>query len=152
LVLWSSGVVVRTIFTNPIHLLYSFMKLYKRYRICEQNYFNFVEWRNDPNKSCSTWEVMNICNWKFFIWINLLLQNLISIYGYKFPIDQKKAHSKIHLCREPLSTKQLVVVGHKRLTTNYIFVVSLSQQNFFAVSRLFAVSFNFNHRQKVILL
>jgi hypothetical protein len=66
LVIWPSGIVVLTIFTNPIHLSYSFMKLYMRYRICEQNYFNFVKRRNNPNKSCSSWEVMKLCNWKYF--------------------------------------------------------------------------------------
>jgi hypothetical protein len=120
------------------------------YMICEQNYFNFVEWRNDHNKSCSSWEVMKICNWNFFIWINLLLQNLISIYGkHNFPIGQKKgsrqttslswaalgkiagcrrprkAHGKLHLCREPLSAK---LCCHEALYLPWVLIFAVGKK------------------------
>jgi hypothetical protein len=39
---------------------------------------------------------------------------------------RKKAHGKKDLCREPLSAKERFVVGHKRLTVNFLFVVSHS--------------------------
>jgi hypothetical protein len=35
------NIVVVTLFTNLIYLSYSFMKLYKRCRFCEQNYYHF---------------------------------------------------------------------------------------------------------------
>jgi hypothetical protein len=92
--------------------------------ICEQSYFNFVEWINDHNKSCSSWEVMNICNWKF------LFETIYFFriwFQYYFPSSRKKvhgkktfllwavlgkiaccrrpreAHGKLACCREPLS-------------------------------------------------
>jgi hypothetical protein len=99
-----------TIFTNPIHLSYSFMKLYKRnrlhlsycfiilykrYRFCEQNYYNCVKCRNYPNKSCTSWELMQLCNWIFLfkliycfnIWFHLMAKII-------YPWARKKAYSK----------------------------------------------------------
>jgi hypothetical protein len=71
LVICSSGIVVATFFTSLIHLSHSFFKLHKRYRFCEQNYYHFVKWSNNPNKNCTCWQVMKVWNfvvYNFFIW------------------------------------------------------------------------------------
>jgi hypothetical protein len=39
---------------------------YKRYSFCEQNYHHFVKWRNNPNRSCTSWEVMKHCSLQLF--------------------------------------------------------------------------------------
>jgi hypothetical protein len=83
--------------------------------ICEQSYFNFVEWINDHNKSCSSWEVMNICNWKF------LFETIYFFriwFQYYFPSSRKKVHGKktfllwavlgkIACCRRPRKSHEL---------------------------------------------
>ena len=66
LVICSSDIVVVMLFTNLIYLSSSFMKLYERCRFCEHRYYRFVEWRNDQNKSCRSWQVIQLCSWKLF--------------------------------------------------------------------------------------
>ena len=36
------------------------------YKIREECYYHYTEWANDQNKSCTYWEVMKLCSWKFF--------------------------------------------------------------------------------------
>jgi hypothetical protein len=63
-----------------------FMKLYEKCRFYEQRYYHFVEWRNDRNK------IEN-----FFIWINLLLQNVLC--RSCLPSVKSKTFGKDLLCR-----------------------------------------------------
>ena len=70
LVICSSDIVVVTLFTNLIDLSSTFMKLiqeiWERCRFYEQRYCRFVKWRNDQNKLCRSWEVIQLCSWKVF--------------------------------------------------------------------------------------
>ena len=68
LVICSSDIVVVTLFTNLIYPSSIFMKLmrHERCRFYEQRYCRFVKWRNDQNKLCRSWEVMQLCSWKVF--------------------------------------------------------------------------------------
>ena len=70
LVICSSDIVVVTLFINLIYLSSTFMKLiwdiWERCRFYEQRYCRFVKWRNDQNKLCRSWEVIQLCSWKVF--------------------------------------------------------------------------------------
>ena len=65
-IICSSDIEIVTLFTNVIYLFSSFRKLYERSRFYEQHYYRFVEWRNDQNKSCISWEVIQLCSWTLF--------------------------------------------------------------------------------------
>ena len=65
-IICSSDIKIVTLFTNVIYLFSSFRKLHERSRFYEQHYYRFVEWRNDQNKSCISWEVIQLCSWTLF--------------------------------------------------------------------------------------
>ena len=42
------------------------MKPWEKCKICEQHYYHFLRWRNDQNKSCKSWWVVQLsCSWLF---------------------------------------------------------------------------------------
>ena len=42
------------------------MKPWEICKICEQCYYHFLRWRNDQNKSCTSWWVVQLsCSWLF---------------------------------------------------------------------------------------
>ena len=99
LVICSSDIVVVTLFTNLIYLSSSFMKLierWERYRFYEQRYCRFVKWRNDQNKLCTSWEVIQLCSWKVFhlnsSWYGKLYLNFLNL--------------KFKVCKRPRMEKQ----------------------------------------------
>jgi hypothetical protein len=53
------------LFTKHISLIQFHETIWEVYKICEECYYHYIEWANDQNKSCTYWEVMKLCSWKF---------------------------------------------------------------------------------------
>jgi hypothetical protein len=102
---------------------------------CEQNYYNFVKWKNYPNKSCTSWKVMKLRNWIFLFEL---------IYCFKI---------WFHFDKDHFSRRQ-----GKRLTAKRFFIENSSRQNIVLSSatkssrqKVFAGSILVGYREKVIL-
>ena len=105
LVIWSSDIVVVTLFINLIYLSSTFMKLiwweiWERCRFYEQRYCRFVKWRNDQNKLYRSWEVIHLCSWKVFH-LNSFRASKSALKNWFAEGQKKNAHGKMPLCRVP---------------------------------------------------
>jgi hypothetical protein len=128
---------VLTLFTNLINVSCSFIKT--RDKFYEPIYLYFVIRRNNQNINCTSWGVIQVCSWIFYL-IDLLLQNVISKLSLPIVGKNTRQRSSLPSVKKHSTKKLFIECKNKTLDKNclcrvhfyQVFFVWHSAKNFFA--------------------
>ena len=73
------------------------MKPWEKCKIYEQRYYHFLRWRNDQNKSCTSWWVVQLsCSWLFYMNSFAILKCCLNLpfLIFKIWMVQTESHEK----------------------------------------------------------